>query len=429
MYTVLLSSSIYLGAFYYPSYLYIGVFLWMLPLLVTDKDNTYGFNEGYVWGLLFFSGHLIWLGCIINAQGKGDARMIIYFLTVCYFSLFSGFWLWFKQLLVYRWMRKYKNQQGKMVALWCTWVISTVTFLYATCYCSLAIFDYFEGYTFINPLLPLVSWSWYVRPVCSIGTIGYWIIIVCINLTLASLVKKVDAPTLIFLMALVCFPALFQPLPQKKIDYKFIYLQPTWNDTQVTPAETFYAISRAIDRVADCCDGHCIVLPEGSFGYDLIAWENKIVAWTSLLPATTSIFVGAHRVDGNKLFNSLFQIRDGKIVAWYDKQHRMFFTERQPYVAQWMSMISDLFVREYFNVPEHDQSTACFDGLQPIICSELFSEKKRFIQDKPFLFICDDSWFYLDYAKELAKRSAKLYGLRHRQPVIYVGSYDYEIMT
>jgi hypothetical protein len=50
------------------------------------------------------------------------------------------------------------------------------------------------------------------------------------------------------------------------------------------------------------------------------------------------------------------------------------------------------------------------------------------VQDKPILFICNDSWLALDYAKQLAKRSAKLYSLRYQVPLVYVGSYDYALL-
>lgn len=434
MYALVISALIYLGAFAYPSYLYIGVFLWMLPVLITDKDHDYGFAAGYLWGMIFYSGHLAWFGYAMATRGQGNARIFIYIVIVCYFSLFSGLWLWLKQLLVYRWVRKFKNHNGKWAGLWCTWVISTVTFLYLTCYCSLALFDCFEGYTLINPLLPLVSWTWYLGPICYIGTIGYWIIIVLMNLILASLLIKVDSKSLIFLVLLVCFPAFLEPLlPVMHVHEKEIGYIPSICNTHIdaTPSYKFYAISRMIDALALQSPAvRYIVLPEGSFGHDLMVWHEHLSAWTSLLPSTTSIFIGAHRRDGDKMYNSLYQIRDGKIESVYDKEHLVCCTERRPYIARFLPMLATLFAQTCFSYPEDRQQNILFDGFVPMICSELFcQDKSPTTKDVPILFVCNDSWFALPYAQELGKRLVKLYSLRHRVTVVYVGSQGCQIIS
>lgn len=417
MYTIILSALIYLGAFIYPDYLYAGIFIWMVP--ITNKD--YGFKAGCAWGLIFFGGHFLWLGC---------ANIIVYIATVSYFSIISGFWLWLKQLLEYRWVRNIQNHNEKCVASCCTWVISTVTFICLTCYCSLAILDCFEGYTLANPLLPLVSFVWYLRPICYFGVIFYWIIIVLVNLALAKLIKKFDGATLIFLIILFGFPALFQP-PQHKINIQkkdFFYIQPTWNNnSDYTPSENFYAISRAIDLIATCCaDVQYIVLPEGSFGHDLMAWEDQFDAWTSLLPPTTSIFIGAHRKDKDSdgMYNSLYHIKDGKIISWYDKQHLVCCTERKPWIVQFLPGFGALFEGNYFTYPCHDQSKM-MEGFVPMICSELFCQEKRpSVKDSPILLICHDGWFSMRYARDLAYRCARLYSLRYQVPIVYVGSHE-----
>jgi apolipoprotein N-acyltransferase len=419
MYAVILSSLIYLGAFIYPDYLYVGVFLWMLPLLVTDpigrnkdKDKEYGFKLGYVWGLIFFGGHLAWLACIVYVKGQGDGRMIVYFAAVAYFSLFSGFWLWFKKLLVYRWVSKIKNLNRKCVASCCTWVISTVTFICLTCYCSLAIFVCFDGYPFIHPLLPLVSWTWYIRPVAYFGTIVYVIVIVLVNLSIASLYRNVDRMTLIFLLVLLGFPALFQPPFTKIIINKceMVYIQPLWNDRNFSPAQMFYEIARQLDCLAiDNPNVKFVLIPESGFAHDLMAWHDYLHAWTSLFDDVT-IFIGGHRYEQEKVFNSLYHINNGRIVSYYDKNHLVPFVERIPGWISWIPMFNCVFTTHdhVFSYPTKDQSDLIVAGFQPFICSELFFEAKRPVQDKPILFICNDSWLALDYAKQLAKRSAKL---------------------
>lgn len=451
MYAIILSALIYVGAYIYPDYLYLGMFVWMLPIVTTDSDNRYGFKAGYTWGLLFFGTHLAWLAVIVYTIGKGYGSMIVYFAAVAYFSLFSGFWLWLKQLLVYRLVRKIQNLKGKYVALWWTWVISTVTFIYLTCYCSLAIFGCLDGYPFINPLLPLVSWTWYIEPIFYFGTVFSWILIVITNLSIVAFYKKSTITSLIFVMLLISFPAMFS-LFYKKTNIKIsieknemIYLQPVWNAKQLSSAQTFYAIARCLDQIAAIHpQTKYILIPESGFAYNLIEWSDKLDAWTSPFDGVT-IFIGGHRAlpqgyaqtsrhKDNKIFNSLYQITDGKIIAWYDKTHLVPLVERIPNWVQWVPIFKDVFTSDAytFSYPEHDQSDLIMAGFRPCICSELFFGKpicRPFARKWPMLFICNDSWLALDYARDLAKRSVKLYSMQHNVPIVYVGSYDWGIIT
>lgn len=478
MYAIILSALIYLGAFIYPNYLYLGMFIWMLPILITDIDNRYGFKAGFVWGLLFFGGHLVWLAVTVYNEGRGNGRMILYFAAVAYFSLFSGFWLWLKQFLEFRLVSNIKNFNRKCVASCCTWVISTVTFICLTCYCSLAIFGCFDGYPFINPLLPLVSWTWYIRPISYFGTIPYLILIVVINLSIANLYKRCTINSLMFVLLIISSPAAFS-IFNKKINVKeninkheIFYLQPTWsgvalnelcpdkNAMSLTSAQTFYEIARQLDVVAiHSPKVKFIVIPESGFAYNLMDFENKLDAWTSMFDDVT-IFVGAHRAsqpspkatadaahkatavaapikgasranEQEKIFNSLYQISNGKIINWYDKTHLVPFVERIPYWVRWIPILKDVFTthEHTFSYPEHDQSELVMAGFRPCICSELFLNKNRPVNNKPILFICNDSWLALDYAKDLAKRSAMLYSMQHNVPIVYVGSYDWDIIN
>ncbi len=437
MYTaIIVSALLYTGAYVYPNYLYLGVFLWIMPLFVTDDNNAYGFKAGYTWGLLFFGGHLAWLAYIVYTKGQGCSRMVFYFAAVAYFSLFSGFWLWFKQLLVFRYVRKIKNLNRKWAALCCTWVISTVTFICLTCYCSLAICGCFEGYPFINPLLPLVSWTSWIRPIFQFGTIFYWILIVVVNLSIANFYKIPTINSLIFACLIIFSPSIYLMFYKNKNDKNFIkksdiiYLQPTWNATSLTSAQTFYEIGRHLDKIAATHpDAKFIVIPESGFAYNLMDWENKLNVWTSLFDDIT-IFIGGHFYDdcGN-IFNSLYQISDGKIIARYDKQHLVPFVERIPHWISWMPILKDVFADQscYFSYPDHDQSSVIMAGFKPRICSELFFTKPTcgpFVNKWPILFICNDSWFALDYARNLAKRSARLYSLQYHVTIVYVGWYD-----
>lgn len=417
---IILSALIYLGAFIYPIYLWPGIFIWMSILIVHDTNNRYGWKEGLVWGLIFFAGHLAWLLKLIACKGQGDCKFLIYPCAVLYFSLYCAFWLGLKQQL-FRIMTKRIDQKGKCAALCWTWVISTATFIYLTCYCSLAIFGCFEGYPFINPLLPLVSCSRYLKSLPFFGCVGYIIIIVIFNAVTAELYRKADITRLMVMMAFLAFPTILYDHAQKKYVKKidFFYLQPSWKDLNLTESQTFYEIGRQLNKIVTTHqDVRYIVMPESSFGYNLLAWQDKLAAWTDLFEGTT-IFIGGHGVVDDKIFNSLYAIHNGTIVGRYDKQHLVPFVERVP---RWIRFFSSVFMMDgkEFSYPA-PQDNDNLQGFRPYICSELFFCGKLTKGTDPILCVCNDSWLMYDYAKELALRCAQIYSMQHRLEIVYVG--------
>lgn len=425
MNAVVISAMIYAGAFLYPSCVELGIFVYLLPILVSDRDNSYGFKAGYTWGIICFGLHLIWFATLAYANGKGNARILVYVAMVAYFSLYSGFWLWFKQLLVNRWVNQLSTKKGKCVALCCTWVISTVIFLYLTSYCSLAIFDCFDGYPFINPLLPIVSYHTYLGPIFTFNPVFLWILIVLCNFSITIIYNKSTNASLIFVIIIITCQSLFLHISKNNFvkNNDIFYLQPTWNNQDFNQAQLFYEIGRQLDTIAQHNPTtRYIVMPESAFPYNFMAWQDKIDVWTALFDHVT-IFFGGHRHDDNgKVFNSLYQICGGKIVAWYDKSHLVPFVERMPRLHAGITLLKDYSC--LFSYPIHDQLDVTMAEFQPCICSELFCEKKRPVKNRSVLFICNDSWLPLHYARDLAKRCAKLYSLRYQVPVLFVGWYD-----
>ena len=417
--------------FLYPHYTYPCLFVWMLPIIINDTDNTYGFKQGFTWGLMFYSIHLYWLAYTLHTKGEHHLRVIAYILLVLYLSLYSGLWLWGKQLIIHRYVRKITDQKENYVA-WClTWLLSTVSFMLIIQSLSFAILDCFEGYYLANPLLPLVSWPWFMCPLFYFGELLYCVLLVLINLAFARLFIKPDGKSLIYLMILFCFPFFFQPPPSSIIVdcNEIVYLQPSWNDSNLKPAQKFYTISRKLDEIAERCPTvKYIVMPESSFSHSLLDWEDKLDAWTSLFSPSTIIFIGSHRKDAvtGKIYNSLFVIQDGKIIGWYDKQHLVFFTERQPKLFKNWPILRDLFISSEFSYSEQ-QDTWCGE-FQPAICSEIFCGMRKFKGDKPILFVCNDSWFGLSYARQLAKNAATLCAIKHGVPIVYVGSFDWGVL-
>lgn len=433
MYAIIFSSLLYLGSFVYPTYLYPCLFIFMIPLVIPIEKLT--FLDGYAWGIIFFAGHLSWIAYSLGLRGQGMMSYVIYILSICYFSLFSGFWFWYKNLLDVVCMKKIKSLKAICAISFCTWVISTVTFICLTRDCSLALCDCLEGYPLMCPLLPLLSWSWYIAPIRYVGGFFYVFIIVLINMIIASLYIKYEPISLIFLCGLFLFPVCFWVAPPRSshADPSTIaFVQPDWQAETLTAAELFYRIGRCLDTIAvQQPSVNLVLFPESSFPYNLMDWRDKLPAWTTLLDEHTSIIIGAHRYQGSCIYNSVYQIVDGKIVAWYDKTHLMPFVERMPLVIEYLPWLQSLYCNQgrYFSYPCDDQADVAMMGYRPCICSELFLQKKKQVRTgQSLIFVCNDSWLGYDFAVELGLRCAQLYALEHSASILYVGSYFGKIL-
>lgn len=430
MYFVILSALIYLLSFIYPKYLFVGIFLWIVPLAIQGSENKYSYKKGYIWGLVFFSLHLSWFWFTLYNKGYGNGRMFVYFIVVLYLSSLSGFWF-LLYTYIYRLLRKFIFLKRNKVARDCAWVISTVTFLYISCYCSFAMFDCFDGYPFINPLLPLVSWIWYLRALPYIGLLSYWIMIILVNLAIVHLLEEPNVLAWLLLFGLLFF-WIFLPLSNLKKTFPYdsdmiAYIKPTWNKGYLHEQEQFYAIARKLNELAlKDSKIKIVVIPEAGFSHNLLAWNSQLSAWTDLFD-DVHIFIGAHRCEGQSTYNSLYHIYNGEICGWYDKTHLVPFVERIPFLCRFINVFDTLFAHNYFSYPMSNQLDVEFLGFKPYICSEIFLKKNRSIESRPILFICNDSWLSLDYACNLAQRLAILYALSSDCAMIYVSSYCMKI--
>src|SRR3989339_155673 len=119
---LIISALLYLLPVIYPYATYPCLFLWMIPLLIGDKNNTYGYKQGFTWGLIFYSGHLYWLAYTLCVKRQVCTGIIAYAFLVLYLSLFSALWLWGKQQIYARYVKNIVHtQQDQNVAFCLTW--------------------------------------------------------------------------------------------------------------------------------------------------------------------------------------------------------------------------------------------------------------------------------------------------------------------
>ncbi len=107
--------------------------LWIVPLLLQARVKQLTFFQGFFWGLIVFSFHLSWILVTLWHHGAGWMCIVLWILTVLWFSASSGIW---------------------MYATRYSWIFSTILFFLFLIKLSLLVWGRCEGYPLLNPLLP-----------------------------------------------------------------------------------------------------------------------------------------------------------------------------------------------------------------------------------------------------------------------------------
>lgn len=404
IYAVALSAMLYAVALHWPQYLNFAIFTWMIPCLHIQPC----WQAGWLWGMIFFSIHCAWLTPMISN--------IAYLALILYLANFTALWLWLKQQL--------SPKSDNRVVLFSTWIISTAIFIYLISYCSLAIFGCFEGYPFIAPQLALVDLWWFKPVLIYLGWYGSLIAILSINIGLSLLYDT--SKTLFFIVLLFLAGACHEKIPSVSTD-QISYLQPTW-DKNLPAERLFYEIARKLDDIAiNHPQIAFVMMPEAVFPYDLYAWQKYLSAWSSLFSSQTIIFVGAYRMEQDRIYNSLYAVQDGNIIGVYDKQHRMPCIERPVLLPGLHSIFASL--GHAITCGAAQQNGWQVQEFDPWICSELFCRAKKMKQGQTILLVCHDEWLRFNYAKKLAVRYAKMQAIMHQVKIVYVGYEGMQILV
>jgi apolipoprotein N-acyltransferase len=330
------------------------VFIWLLPLVVQSRQKKLKFCYGFLWGLLVFGFHLSWLLAMLFEHGVTSQGLVVWIITVIWFSSISGVWFWTANY---------------------SWILSTLLFFLFVTRLSLLPYGKMEGYPLINPLLPLFS-----RVPSS-------------DLKIADL----------------------------KID-DMIAVQAWWYGN-LNPMFVGY---RMLDSIAQCQVQYpnikIIIMPESTFCFDLHEYENFFPIWSDGFQGGTILF-GSHRKCGIGFLNSVFALRDGKIIKMYDKQHLMPFVEQIPGIFCLLGC-GDLFLKNNEKV-EAELTDDIFvlreTAYQVFVCSELFFQTKK-VKGLPIIFLWNDSWLQFAWTKKLALNFIYYFSFKHGIAVIHAST-------
>ena len=348
---------------------------------------------GAAWGVAFFAPHFMWLYVLLLSKSHATVvqATLLYVCIVCYASALSGI-----MFLLFRWL-------GFVLS-------ASAFFLFATKY-SLWFWGRWEGYPFINPLVPLAKYKWFL---CVYG--------------------------------FAC--SLFFPgrQPVALDDYKICYIQPTYKAGQ---RPNLHAVGQGIyhalcnlelETFSDAYKDLIVVAPESAFPFCLNKQKKYVRMWGAVLPGNSHFFIGAHRrkKEGStkKYFQSVFWLHRGLIMQAYDKKHLVPFVETMPVKWNTYAWAHGLFLKDVyafstpcdcvddnlFRVAEH----LC---VAPKICSELFFCSERVLEQANLvLLFVNDSWF-MGYIKDIMRSLAQLAAAQRGVPVVYVAHSGCDVLT
>jgi len=171
------------------------------------------------------------------------------------------------------------------------------------------------------------------------------------------------------------------------------------------------------------------LLPESTWPYAMNEYPHILSWWFNELPQNAWLCFGGHRYNNKKLYNALLVTHNAKDITTYDKKILFPYVEYLPSAWEWLegSIISSFFHDAHFTpaLPVNLESSFCaWCPMKPLICSELFCFTTGIsINNRPkalCLCIVNDSWFTLDYMRNLMYLYAKIRALSDNHAYIYI---------
>lgn len=361
---------------------------------------------GILWGFIAYGLHFVWLFDLLFKKSTAAFffSILLYIGVVLYAALTSGTWFWATAKGVELFCKKLKRIPYLVTTTAIFFITTSSYFIFLDRY----MFWFFHsGYPFLNPLIPLMQHQWSRAMV-------WWV------LSLLNAGAGVQ-PNVI-------------PLDQKTGIIKStnscacVYLPPTTKKNMLMAALQIddYIQAAKIKTLAEQYESVCILGPETTFPFPLNKQKRFVTMWTADLPPNVHLFLGALRCDEDRVYQTVYWLKQGLIMQYYDKELRVAFTEKLPYWCKQFSWIKSLFLQEYLPIKKGKntnknrlfsiEKNVCFE---PMMCSELFFTHHKNTNVTLLVAFINDSWF-MSYFKNLMFLLAKKHSLLWQKSVLYV---------
>ena len=378
-------------------YLIIPSLIFLFFVLITIKTSLQAIFFGFLWSSITYGVHFIWFyRLLLDKSNAGNfLSILLYILLVLYLALLTMVWFLFNKSFLF-----FLNKKIKLIFI----LFSTYLYFYFIDKYLLIFVEKGFGYPFLNPLIPLAKYKWFV-----------------------------------FLFSIFSTP-FNENLDVKKFfsENKIIYLEPVLksykNSINInTAGQIIYHQLANLNLCSYEKEYKRIILvsPETFFPYKLNNHEEIIKLWDNVLPPNASIFLGSYREKKisnlkSKIFQTVYLIEQGLIKNFYDKKHRVPFVEKIPKKYKNLYRFEQLFLlgKEKFSKGRFLKNFEFEENLKifPQICSEFFylNSFYQIQKEKSIIFLLtNDSWF-LNYFKNIMENLVYLTFLKVRVPILYI---------
>ncbi len=414
--------------------LWWGSFICFVPLLYLGTQRALSYKQGFFYGALLWTigGFGILKSLYTMSSGAVWVRLIPSILIVLIQAIFAGFWFLGTTYLLTK-----LSITNRIIRL-AVWTLTTGLYFYWVIHLSLSMFNYWEGYFLMYPLLPLAEHpellSW--MPTVGKGVLLWILLATNAAFTIPFITKK---KYLIWLAPLVgVLPWIISSItapPKKDVPAWVASIAHIPKDYQLNTEMSYTAkvIQKDIKQVLKKYpDVKLIIFPESSFrrlnldtAYELGEYWNR-----ASLGTPVSLLVGAAKWEGPIYRNTVYWLEDGKIKGAFNKRHAMALAEE---IKGWynFSFLRALFHNSSPIVAASDNPRVpfkIFDDVSfiPYICSEIFFNDAPDDQhpDTVIAALCKDTWSSSAYIRYLMFLAARFKAIEWQRPIVYV-SYDY----
>lgn len=386
-----LSAIFFSAAFFLPeklAFLIFFSFIFLYKIFLLQRKRLTFFATGFLWGFIAYGLHFVWFLELLISKFFINYFFIslIYIAIVLYVSVLTACFFLVTKICINFFINKILK---KIIFLFCLFIY----FLFLTNY-SIWFVGKIEGYPFINPILPLISWCPFKM----------------------SLAFKVGPPVF-YLKPLNCFDK---------------------NLTACRVGQHIYheLANLNLEEYKDKFENLIIVGPETTYPFFLNKNLEQIKLWDSILPSNAQLILGSQRLDKKlgqeKIFQTVYLINQCRIINFYDKKHCVKLVEKTPKSLKNLKIIKN-FLKNKLEFSRSKTTELTFFKISdefkiiPIICSEIFFlnlNKIKKLKNKEkdltiFLFV-NDSWF-MSYFKKLMKNFVILTSYKLDLPILYVG--------
>lgn len=407
-------------------------FICFVPLFLLGARHPLTFKEGF-----FYSGLLWALGGIgilqtlfILGTGPLWVRIIPSIAIVLIQAFFGGLWFFLTSTFLSRALISSPYQRLGI------WVLTTGLYFYWVIHLSLSMFDYWEGYFLLYPLLPLAEYpallSW--MPVTGKGILMWFLLLSNAAFTLPMLTNNSLIRFLCPLIGIVPWVlqiAFAQP-PQTPPDWvhKVAVIQKKFFPVP-QPMESIEKIKDTIkDLITAYADLELFILPESSLTrLNLDTARELATYWdTQSIGKPVTILLGAFKWEHEVYRNTVYWISEGQIQGSFNKRHTMAVTESVGWYN--MSFLRTLFHGRGPIVEPSSNPRVPFPLLPemsfvPYVCSELFFNNQPDDQYPQTVIaeLSNDFWAKSAYIRHLMYLAARFKAIEWQRPILYASYY------